>query len=74
VPDLAAVLVSFQVPLLPVWLTLCVLAMVGLPWAAVLLANDRPPRPRRRSADQRPATQAPAISTSREPTIIDADQ
>jgi len=70
---LAAVLVSFQVPLLPVWLTLCVLAMVGCPGPPFCwLTTDRPDR----GVDRRPrpATQAPAISTSREPTIIDADQ
>ncbi len=41
-----AVLISAKVPLLPLWLTLCALAMVFLPWAAVLIANDRPPKPR----------------------------
>ena len=39
-----AVLISVRPPLLPVWLVLCAAGMVFLPWAAVLIANDRPPR------------------------------
>ncbi len=39
---LGAVLISLQPPLLPVWLILCAAGMVFLPWAAVLIANDRP--------------------------------
>ena len=39
-----AVLISARPPLLPVWLVLCAAGMVFLPWAAVLIANDRPPR------------------------------
>jgi hypothetical protein len=41
---LGAILISAKVPLLPVWLILCAAGMVFLPWAAVLIANDRPPR------------------------------
>jgi len=39
---LGAVLISAKPPLLPLWLTLCAAGMVFLPWAAVLIANDRP--------------------------------
>lgn len=39
---LGAVLAVQQVPLLWLWLTLCGLGMVLLPWMAVLIANDRP--------------------------------
>jgi len=39
-----AILISVQPPLLPVWLIMCALGMVILPWAAVLIANDRPAR------------------------------
>lgn len=39
-----AILISAQPPLLPVWLIMCALGMVILPWAAVLIANDRPAR------------------------------
>jgi DUF3099 family protein len=42
----AAILVSTKPPLLGLWLTLCVLGMVVLPWLAVILANDRPPKKR----------------------------
>jgi hypothetical protein len=41
---LGAVLISVRPPLLPLWLTLCAAGMVFLPWAAVLIANDRPPK------------------------------
>jgi hypothetical protein len=39
-----AVLVSTKPPLWPLWVFLCVVGMVLLPWLAVILANDRPPR------------------------------
>ena len=49
---LGGVLISARVPLLPLWLVLCLLAMVFLPWAAVLIANDRPPKTKEeRAAD-----------------------
>lgn len=41
---LGAVLISVRPPLLPLWLSLCAAGMVFLPWAAVLIANDRPPK------------------------------
>ena len=41
---IGAILISARPPLLPVWLILCAAGMVFLPWAAVLIANDRPPR------------------------------
>jgi hypothetical protein len=41
---LGAVLISVRPPLLPLWLILCAAGMVFLPWAAVLIANDRPPK------------------------------
>ena len=39
-----AILINVNPPLLPVWLVICALGMVILPWAAVLIANDRPAR------------------------------
>jgi hypothetical protein len=39
-----AILISAHPPLLSVWLVICALGMVILPWAAVLIANDRPAR------------------------------
>jgi len=40
---LAAVLVSVDVSYAQWWAALCIVGMVGLPWAAVLIANDRAP-------------------------------
>jgi hypothetical protein len=39
---LGSALAVLQVPLLWLWLILCGLGMVLLPWMAVLVANDRP--------------------------------
>jgi arginine exporter protein ArgO len=41
-----AVLISVKPPLLALWLILCAAGTVFLPWAAVLIANDRPPKSR----------------------------
>lgn len=55
---LGAVLISAKPPLLPLWLALCALGMVLLPWAAVLIANDRPPKTKaERAAAARPTPQ-----------------
>jgi hypothetical protein len=40
----AAVLVGSNAPLLWLWVPLCVAGMVLLPWLAVIIANDRPPK------------------------------
>lgn len=45
-----AVLVGAEAPLLWLWLPLCGVGMVLVPWLAVLLANDRPPKDRHRLA------------------------
>jgi hypothetical protein len=74
----AAVLVSTHVPLLPLWIGLCVVAMVLLPWLAVILANDRPPKEehrlshRFRSARVQPAPPN-AVGHAEEPRVIDAE-
>ncbi|MFY1669346.1 DUF3099 domain-containing protein [Plantactinospora sp. WMMB334] len=39
-----AILVGANAPLLWLWLPLCAVGMVLIPWLAVLLANDRPPK------------------------------
>ncbi len=69
----AAVLVGARVPLLALWLTLCVLAMVLLPWFAVLIANDRPVKDAHRLRQQRASDEAPpnALTPRGEPTVID---
>jgi Flp pilus assembly protein TadB len=74
----AAVLVSTDVPLLPLWLIILVIAMVLLPWFAVILANDRPPKEQHRLSHRfhhARVEEAPpnAIAPAREPTVIDAD-
>jgi hypothetical protein len=56
---LGAILISVKPPLLPVWLILCAAGMVFLPWAAVLIANDRPPKSKRNPAA------APQVSPQR---------
>jgi hypothetical protein len=78
---LAAVLVTVRPPLLALWLILCVAAMVLLPWLAVLLANDRPPKEQHRLSHKlhhaAPRAEKPpqnAITPAREPTVIDADE
>jgi uncharacterized membrane protein len=39
-----AILISVKAPLLWLWLPLCGVGMILIPWLAVLLANDRPPK------------------------------
>ncbi len=49
---IGAVLISVRPPWLPLWLILCAAGMVFLPWAAVLIANDRPAKSKaERAAD-----------------------
>nr|MDT0657010.1 DUF3099 domain-containing protein [Micromonospora sp. DSM 115978] len=43
-----AILVGVEAPMLWLWLPLCAVGMILLPWLAVLLANDRPPKERHR--------------------------
>lgn len=48
----AALLVSTKPPLWPVWAVTCVVGAVFLPWIAVMVANDRPPKtPAERAAE-----------------------
>jgi hypothetical protein len=74
-----AVLVMTRPPLLGLWLVICVVAAVVLPWAAVLLANDKAPRPEHtlRNRVHPPAPAAPpqrALSEAEAPhKIIDPD-
>lgn len=43
-----AILVGVKAPLLWLWLPLCGVGMVLIPWLAVLIANDRPPKEQHR--------------------------
>ena len=77
---LAAVLAMLHVPLLAVWVVLCLVGAVVLPWLAVIWANNKCPRPEYRLGNRfRPRAAAmppaqPALGHRPEPTVIDADQ
>ena len=72
-----AILVGAEAPLLWLWLPLCGVGMVLVPWLAVLIANDRPPKERHRlgTRSRRAAgTTAPGALPAREPgPVIDVD-
>jgi len=76
---LGAVLVSVHPPLLGLWLVLCAVGMVTLPWMAVLVANDRPARSkaeRAAAAAEREKPQPSLTQHTDEPVeylTIDAD-
>ncbi|HWS31745.1 MAG TPA: DUF3099 domain-containing protein [Actinoplanes sp.] len=73
---LGGILISARVPLLPLWLVLCVLAMALLPWMAVLIANDRPPKSKEeRAADAaaREDVRRALIQPPPEPTWVTID-
>jgi hypothetical protein len=77
---LAALLATLKVPLLGLWIALCVAGMVLLPWFAVLIANDRPPKDRHRLRRHQPVPTQPVILPSAraepdpEPRVIDAEE
>ncbi|GAA2605726.1 hypothetical protein GCM10010399_40940 [Dactylosporangium fulvum] len=75
----AAILVATRPPLLWLWLTLCIVGAVVLPWAAVLLANDKAPRPEhqlRNKLHRRPTSHPdPAHALhDREHRVIDVEK
>ncbi|HEU4422039.1 MAG TPA: DUF3099 domain-containing protein [Pilimelia sp.] len=77
---LGGILISARVPMLWLWLILCAFGMTLLPWLAVIIANDRPPKERyrlsarfrRRHTEPAPPRSLPA----QEPNArtIDAEQ
>ncbi|MBX6750888.1 MAG: DUF3099 domain-containing protein [Micromonosporaceae bacterium] len=69
----AAVIVAQQPWLWQVWALLCVVGAVLLPWLAVLIANDRPPKKRRAASPPGAVAAQPALER-REYKIIDADE
>jgi Flp pilus assembly protein TadB len=81
----AAVLVGTNAPLLWLWVPLCVVGMILIPWLAVILANDRPPKEQHRLANRlhrgersEPAprglpSEPPPSAESPTPRTIDAD-
>lgn len=74
-----AVLVGTGAPLLWLWLPLCGLGMILIPWLAVLLANDRPPKEQHRLAhrfrrDHRDPVQPRVLAAEERPhRVIDAE-
>jgi len=74
---LGGILISVGVPLLPLWLSFCVAGMVILPWLAVILANDGPPKEKHRTGYRPPQREesAPAALPAEQRTarVIDHD-
>lgn len=74
-----ALLVGAKAPLLWLWLPLCGIGMVLVPWLAVLVANDRPPKEQHRlgarlRARQAPPAPAPRVLPAQQPPrVIDAE-
>lgn len=70
-----AILVSTKPPLWGLWLVLCVLGMVFIPWLAVILANDRPAKSRaeRAQAAKPTITTRASLPAPREDRVIDAE-
>jgi hypothetical protein len=76
-----AILVMVRPPWLGLWLVLCVVGAVVLPWAAVLLANDKAPRADAKLRNRfhkvdtpPPAPNALPQTESAEHKIIDAER
>jgi hypothetical protein len=73
----AAVLISLRPPLWPLWIVVCVIGAVLLPWLAVILANDRPPKSKaERAAANRRFHEAtpPALPSHDSDRVIDVDE
>ena len=70
---IGGILVSVGAPWLPLWLSLCAGGMVILPWLAVILANDRPPKDkhRLRRPTDRVAPGPAALPAQQPPPVID---
>ncbi len=58
-------------PLWGVWASLCVVGMVLLPWLAVILANDRPPRKRAPAPPTTGPQDQAALPAPRDHQVID---
>jgi len=69
----AALIVAQRPWLWQLWAPLCVAGAVLLPWLAVLIANDRPPK-KRRATSPSPAVPAQPALERREYKIIDAEE
>jgi hypothetical protein len=72
-----AVLVGTRPPLLWLWLVLTGVAAVVIPWLAVILANDGPPKDKHRLGHHRQKVEEPQQSLPAQPAphkTIDAEQ
>jgi len=75
-----AILVGAEAPMLWLWLPLAGLGMILIPWLAVLLANDRPPKDKHRLGGRlrpRDSQESPPMSLAAEERphkVIDAEQ
>jgi hypothetical protein len=74
----AAVLVSVRPPLLGLWLVICGIGMVFIPWLAVILANIGLPKEQHRLTNRlhrHTVTEQPnALPSATPPRVIDADE
>ena len=74
----AAVLVTVRPPLMWLWLTVCAVGMVVVPWLAVIIANVGPVKEEHRLVNKfRKAPPAPpvnALPSAAPPRVIDADE
>lgn len=57
----AAVLVGVHAPLLWLWIPICLVGVLVVPWLAVILANDSPPKPQYRLANRVQRQPAPPV-------------
>ncbi len=75
----AAVLVTTRPPLMWLWLTLCGVGMVVVPWLAVIIANVGPVKEEHRLVNKLhrappPAPPVNALPSAAPPRVIDADE
>jgi hypothetical protein len=69
-----AAIVVTKPPLWGLWAVLCVIGMVLLPWLAVILANDRPPKRRRAPSHTGEVPGQLSLPPTPSPRVIDPDE
>jgi hypothetical protein len=73
----AAVLISVRPPLMWLWLTVCGVGMVVVPWLAVIIANNGPVKAEHRVLNKVHRPEPPpvnALPSADPPRVIDADE